>query len=80
MIAAAQALVFFLAGFETTAYTATFCLYELALNRDIQVRLQSEIDQIAEKDGGLNYENVTNLNYLDWVVSGKILYALLNIQ
>ena len=39
-----QAVVFLMAGYETTANTLAYTSYLLALNPDIQERLQSEID------------------------------------
>ena len=68
--AAAQAFVFFLAGYETASSTATYCLYELAKNPDIQERLQQEIDEVAQTSG-INYDTVMNMEYLDMVFNGK---------
>jgi len=39
----AQAIIFFLAGYETTATTLSYCSYELALNPDVQQKLYEEI-------------------------------------
>jgi cytochrome P450 family 6 len=69
---AAQALVFFFAGFETTSLTMSFCLYELSLNQDIQERLREEIDVVLKRqEGKITYEGIQQMEYLDKVVSGK---------
>jgi cytochrome P450 family 6 len=71
-VIAAQAFVFFLAGFETTSATMTFCLYELSRNPDIQERVRNEIDTVLERHGGnITYEAISEMEYLDKVVSGE---------
>lgn len=66
----AQVIVFFTGGFETTSATMSFCLYELAKNKDVRVRLGSEIDAVLSQHGGkITYEAVNEMNYLDRVVS-----------
>jgi cytochrome P450 family 6 len=73
--AAAQAFVFFAAGFETSSTTMMFCLYELALNQHVQRRLQEEVDQVLGKHGNkIVYEAVQEMEYLDRVVSGIDIY------
>jgi cytochrome P450 family 6 len=64
--------VFFLAGFETSSTTMTFCLYELALNPGLQERLRDEIDTVLQKRGGnITYESIFEMEYLHRVVDGK---------
>lgn len=69
--AAAQAYVFFLAGFETSSTTATYCLYELAQHQDIQNEVRKEIDKIFKKHGELTYDAVNEMTYLHKVVNGN---------
>ncbi|XP_069671901.1 probable cytochrome P450 6a14 [Periplaneta americana] len=67
---AAQSVTFLIAGFETSATTMSFCLYELALNPDIQDRVREEIDTVLEKHGGnITYEAIQEMNYLDNAVA-----------
>uniref|UniRef100_U5EL38 Putative cytochrome n=1 Tax=Corethrella appendiculata TaxID=1370023 RepID=U5EL38_9DIPT len=62
----AQAFVFFAAGYETTASALTFCLYELALNVDIQDKVRESINEtITKYDGKLSYEAIADIPYLD---------------
>ncbi|KAK7789576.1 hypothetical protein R5R35_007509 [Gryllus longicercus] len=66
----AQAAIFFVAGFETSASTMSFALYELALQPDLQTRLRNEIrDEMKKSDGKITYEMVFGMKYLDMVVS-----------
>ncbi|KAG6804563.1 cytochrome P450 6k1 [Apis mellifera caucasica] len=69
MEAAAQAYVFFLAGFETSSTTVTFCLYELAKNQDIQNKVREEIQTMIKKNGDLTYNALNDMNYLHKVIS-----------
>ncbi|GJQ77926.1 Cyp6a9 [Trypoxylus dichotomus] len=64
---AAQAFVFFIAGFETSATTINFCLFELAQHSDIQEKVRSEIEEILQ-DEQVSYDSVEKLKYLDQVI------------
>jgi cytochrome P450 family 6 len=68
----AQAFVFLIAGFETSATTMGFALYELAMHPDIQQTLREEITRMmAKHQGELTYEGLQEMSYLDMVVSGE---------
>ncbi|XP_055545110.1 probable cytochrome P450 6a14 [Wyeomyia smithii] len=68
--AAAQAFVFFLAGFETSSAGLSFALYELAANQDIQEKTRDEIKRILMKhDGQITYEALKDMTYLEQVVN-----------
>lgn len=72
---AAQALIFFAAGFHTSSTTVAFALHELAMNQDIQDRTRNEIKSVLKKyDGEITYEGVMEMKYLDNVLSGKQLF------
>ncbi|KAJ8922556.1 hypothetical protein NQ315_007586 [Exocentrus adspersus] len=71
---AAQALIFFIAGFETSSTTMHCAAYELAVNPDVQERLRQEINQVLHKyDGVITYDAVSEMKYLDRTVSVPVL-------
>ena len=64
--------MFLIAGYESSASTLTFALYELALHPEIQQSLRAEIIQVLSKhDGKLTYDGIQEMLYLDRVVSGE---------
>ncbi|XP_067005886.2 cytochrome P450 9e2 [Anabrus simplex] len=67
---AAQAILFFFAGFETVTTLICFSTYLLAIHTDAQERLQREIDSVLEEHNGeLSYEALQKMKYLDMVVN-----------
>lgn len=67
----AQALVFFLGGFETTATFMQSIFWELAQNPEIQQNLISEINEVLEDLDGkqVTYEQLNKMKYLDMVIN-----------
>lgn len=57
-----NSFIFMLAGLETSSTTLSFCLYELAKDKDLQDRIRIEINECLERYGGLNYEAVNAMH------------------
>lgn len=71
----AEAFLFYFAGFETSATTMSFALYELAMNPDIQNRLRDEVKETLEKyDGKFTYDSIFEMSYLNQVFNGMKVY------
>ena len=72
----AQAVIFLLAGFETSSNTLGFTLYYLAVEPDIQDRLRAEIKEAMGSNANKPlYEVAQNIEYLDCVIKeGQRLY------
>lgn len=66
---AAQMFIFQLAGYETSSTTLTYVAYELAMNPEIQERLREEINEVVERHGGVSYEAIFDMPYLDCVIN-----------
>ncbi|XP_017108337.2 cytochrome P450 6a9-like [Drosophila bipectinata] len=78
---AAQAFVFFAAGFETSSTTMGFALYELAQHQDIQDRAREECREVLRRHNDtLSYESMTELVYLDQIIAETLrLYTVLPV-
>lgn len=58
--------------FEGTANILTFCLYELAVNPDIQQRVRNEAQSTLKANQGiLTYDSLKKLLYTEMVVYGR---------
>jgi cytochrome P450 family 6 len=70
---AAESLLVFAAGYETSSTLMQFTLYELAMNPDIQQRLREEIQAgIDENDGKLTYDMLSGFKYLEMVINESL--------
>ncbi|GBP68704.1 Cytochrome P450 6B2 [Eumeta japonica] len=65
---AAQAFIFYLGGFETSSGTMSFLMHEISQNLDIQERLHKEISEVIERHGGVTYEAINEMRYLEMVL------------
>ncbi|CAG9792230.1 unnamed protein product [Diatraea saccharalis] len=64
---AAQVFIFFSAGFETSASSTSYTLHLLAINPDVQKKVQYDIDLVLRKyNGTLSYESIQEMTYLEW--------------
>jgi cytochrome P450 family 6 len=67
----AQCFVFFLAGFETSSQTISYCIHELAHNQYLQDKLREEIfENLGTDFRKYTYDDVFKLPYLDKVFNG----------
>ncbi|XP_063772981.1 cytochrome P450 3A9-like isoform X2 [Pseudophryne corroboree] len=64
----AQAIIFIMAGFETTSATLTYLFYNLATHPDVQQRLQEEVDSFLPDKTSPTYEILKKMEYLDMVI------------
>lgn len=63
---------FFSAGFEPTAATLSFCLYELARNPEVQKKMFAEISAVRREYGNdLEYETLKEFKYANQIIDGE---------
>ncbi|KAF7271594.1 hypothetical protein GWI33_015546 [Rhynchophorus ferrugineus] len=65
----AQCFLFFVAGYDTSASTLSYALYELAQHQDIQNKMREEICEVLKKyDNQLTYDALKDLVYTEKVI------------
>ncbi|KAL5278100.1 hypothetical protein ACFFRR_003007 [Megaselia abdita] len=71
---AAQAHLFFFAGYESSSSAMTFALFELSQHPHIQEKLRQEINSVMKAHGEeLSYEVMNKMTLLSMVLKGSIL-------
>lgn len=67
ILLAAQAFIFFAAGFETSSSATSFTLHQLAFNPTVQKKVHEDIDRVLKKyDYKLSYDAIKEMTYLQW--------------
>ncbi|XP_042869793.1 probable cytochrome P450 6a14 [Penaeus japonicus] len=68
LVITAQCVLFYIAGYDTTATTLSFLSYCLALHPSIQQKCMEEIEEVLRRHKGeLTYEALQEMTYLDMV-------------
>lgn len=62
---AAQLFLFYVAGFETSASTTAFTLYELAQQPKLLKKAEEDVQNALEKHGALTYDSLKDMKFLD---------------
>jgi cytochrome P450 family 6 len=64
---AAQAFIFFVAGFETSSSLMSYCLFELSKNPGVQEKVHAEIDKIMKDKSSneLTNDDLVEMKYLE---------------
>ena len=72
------AMVFLVAGYDTTGMTLSWICYELAKNPDLQRRLQEEVDAAYEAAGGKtpDYNDIQGFTFLDQLIQESLRAAI----
>ena len=66
LIIIGQAIIFIMAGFETTASTLSSLSYCLAKNPDVLEKLVDEVDRVEEiSEGKIDQESIKEMPYLE---------------
>jgi cytochrome P450 family 6 len=69
---AAQVFVMYVAGFESSSATTSFCMYELCKNPALMKTLQEDIQVTLAKHGGaITYESIQDMAFLELCFAGK---------
>lgn len=69
---AAQSLIFYVAGHETTATTLTYCIYELSKNLELQEKARNYTKELLKKHKNeVSYELVSDASYLEQIINGE---------
>lgn len=78
----AQAFLFFIGGFETTATLMCFATHSISVNPEVQRQLQDEVDNVYKKcDQSPSYEAINGMKYLEAVINETIrLYPIMPIM
>nr|XP_034827544.1 cytochrome P450 6B2-like [Maniola hyperantus] len=76
-----QCILFFAAGFETTATTSGFVFYELAKDQSAQARVIEEVaDYFHRHNGKIEYECINEMPYLQACIDETLrLYPVLGV-
>ncbi|XP_062554687.1 probable cytochrome P450 28a5 [Armigeres subalbatus] len=69
---AGHGVSFFEDGFETSSLVMAYCLFDLATHPEIQNRLRKEIRSVQADKGGINYDSIGNMTYLDQVLNESL--------
>ncbi|XP_053574907.1 thromboxane-A synthase [Bombina bombina] len=64
-----QALIFLIAGYETSCSLLSFATYLLATHPECQEKLLREVDEFSNKHDTADYYTVHDLPYMDMVIS-----------